>query len=330
MRRITLGTTGIETSALGLGCASFGSRIAPEAAARAMAAALEAGVTWLDLAPVYGGGQAEAIAARVLAGRREETQICTKVGLRLAGGAGGGLRAALMPLARRATAKLGPIGARLRRAAPAANARLPLTPELLRETLEASLRRLGTDRVELYALHAPAVGDLGRDEIQRTLEDLRAAGKARAIGVAGDAAVAAAAVALGAPFDVVQMPSPAPVPGADVDAAAAALAAALAAARAAGRGTITHSVLGDAAETLRRAAAADPALAARLATAAADGAGQGWQAALPGLLLDRAFALNPEGVVLVSMGSPASLAANAARAARLPGADPLAGAVSAV
>jgi aryl-alcohol dehydrogenase-like predicted oxidoreductase len=117
MRRITLGTTGIETSALGLGCASFGSRIAPEAAARAMAAALEAGVTWLDLAPVYGGGQAEAIAARVLAGRREEAQICTKVGLRLAGGAGGGLRAALMPLARRATAKLGPIGARLRRAA---------------------------------------------------------------------------------------------------------------------------------------------------------------------------------------------------------------------
>jgi aryl-alcohol dehydrogenase-like predicted oxidoreductase len=328
MRRITLGTSGIETSALGLGCASFGSRIAPEAAARAMAAALEAGVTWLDLAPVYGGGQAEAIAARVLAGRREEAQICTKVGLRLAGGAGGGLRAALMPLARRATAKLGPIGARLRRAAPAANARLPLTPELLRETLEASLRRLGTDRVELYALHAPAVADLGRDEIRRTLEDLRAAGKARAIGVAGDAAAAAAAVALGAPFDVVQMPSPAPVAGADVDAAAAALAAA----RAAGRGTITHSVLGDAAETLRRSAAADSALAARLAAAAAaaDGAGQGWQAALPGLLLDRAFALNPGGVVLVSMGSPASLAANAARAARPPGADPLAGAVSAV
>jgi aryl-alcohol dehydrogenase-like predicted oxidoreductase len=324
MRRITLGATGIETSALGLGCASFGSRIAPEAAARAMAAALEAGVTWLDLAPVYGGGQAEAIAARVLAGRREEAQICTKVGLRLAGGPGGGLRAALMPLARRFVAGLGPLGARLRRAAPAANVRLPLTPDLLRETLEASLRRLGTDRVELYALHAPAPEDLGRDEILRTLEDLRAAGKARAIGVAGDAAAAAAAVALGAPFDVVQLPSPAPE-------AAPGPAAALAAARAAGLGTITHSVLGDATETLRRAAAADPALAARLAAAADQGAGQGgWRAALPALLLDRAFALNPAGIVLVSMGSPASLAANTARAARPPGADPLAGVLAAV
>jgi len=323
MRRITLGATGIETSALGLGCASFGSRIAPEAAARAMAAALAAGVTWLDLAPVYGGGQAEAIAGRVLAGRREDVQICTKVGLRLAGGPGGGLRAALMPLARRFVAGLGPLGARLRRAAPAANARLPLTPDLLRETLEASLRRLGTTWVELYALHAPAPEDLAREDIRRALEDLRAAGKARAIGVAGDAAAAAAAVALGAPFDVVQLPSPAPLPGPDPAAAA------LAAARAAGRGTITHSVLGDAAETLRRAAAADPALAARLAAAAdqgADRAGQGgWPAGLPGLLLDRAFALNPAGVVLVSMGSPASLAANAARAARpAPAADPLA------
>jgi aryl-alcohol dehydrogenase-like predicted oxidoreductase len=118
MRRVTLGETGIETSALGFGCASLGSRAAPEAGARALAAALDAGVSWIDLAPVYGGGRAEEIAGSVLRGRRDEVQICTKVGLRLAGGVGGGPRAALMPAARKVLGALGPLGGALRKAAP--------------------------------------------------------------------------------------------------------------------------------------------------------------------------------------------------------------------
>ena len=54
MRRVTLGDTGIETSCLGFGCAALGSRIAPEAGARALAAAHAGGVTWFDLAPPKG------------------------------------------------------------------------------------------------------------------------------------------------------------------------------------------------------------------------------------------------------------------------------------
>lgn len=297
MRRVSLGGTGIETSALGFGCASLGSRVDAATGARSLAAALDAGVTWIDLAPVYGGGRAEEIAGGVLRGRRDAAQICTKVGLRLAGGLGGGLRAALMPLARKAIGRLGPLQGALRRAAPAANAAVPLTPELLRGSLDDSLRRLGTDRVEVYALHAVAPDELARDEILRALEDVRASGKARAIAVASDAPAAAAALAVGAPFGVVQLPSPAPGAPDDV----------LARARAQGVGAITHSILGASLAAEVRRAGADAGLRARVCAAAGL---DDPEAALARLLMGRAFALNPEGVVLVSMLSPRSLVRN--------------------
>ena len=51
MRRVTLAGTGLESSCLGFGCASLGSRVAAAEGARALAAAFEQGVDWLDLAP---------------------------------------------------------------------------------------------------------------------------------------------------------------------------------------------------------------------------------------------------------------------------------------
>lgn len=311
MRRVTLGRTGIETSALGFGCASLGSRVAAEPGARALAAALDAGVTWIDLAPVYGGGRAEEIAGSALRGRRDEVQICTKVGLRLAGGVGGGLRAALMPVARKVLGALGPLQGALRKAAPKANARLPLTPELLKGSIEESLRRLGVDRVEVYALHAAAPEDLARDEVLRALEDVLASGKARAIGVASDADAAAAALGIGAPLSVVQLPQPAPGAPDPVPPRA----------RAAGFGCVTHSILGETLAVLARRAAGDAALRARVCAAAGV---DDPEAALSHLLMSRAFALNPDGVVLVSMLSPRSLARNLAAAER-PSAEGLEG-----
>ena len=311
MRRVTLGRTGIETSALGFGGASLGSRVDAEEGARALAAALDAGVTWIDLAPVYGGGRAEEIAGRTIRGRRDEVQICTKVGLRLAGGVGGGLRATLMPLARRVMGRLGPLSGALRKAAPKANARLPLTPELIRGAIEESLRRLGTDRVEVYALHAATPEEAGRDDVRRALEDVVAAGKARAVAVASEPETAAAALAAGAPYGVVQMPA----------ADAALTDPILARARAAGVGAITHSILGETLARLAARAAADPALRARLVAAAEI---EDPEAAAASLLMRRAFARNPEGVVLVSMLSARSRARNLA-AADAPPEDRLAG-----
>ena len=311
MRRVTLGATGIETSCLGFGCAALGSRVDAAEGGRALGEAFAGGVTWFDLAPVYGAGQAEAIAAPFLRAHRDEVQIATKVGLALgrgyAGGGAGGLRAALMPLARRAIGSIGPLRRALRRTGVTANARLPLTPELITGSLEASLARLGTDRVELFALHAATPEEVGREEILRALEGVLAAGKARAVAVASGAGAAAAALAQGAPYGVIQYPQ---VPPGTPDELAGRAAAA-------GFGRITHSVFGVGGtwDALRRRLAADPAAAARLA-----GAGGDAEAALAEALLGHALAANPDGVVLVSMVSARSRARNLAAAASPPGA----------
>lgn len=302
MRRITLGSTGIETSALGFGCASLGSRVAAAPGLAALEAAYEGGVTWFDLAPAYGRGAAEEIASRLLRGRRDRIQVATKVGL-APPAAGGGLAAALLPLARRAVAAVPGLRARLRRSAVQANAKLPLTGPLVTETLETSLRRLQTDHVDLYALHNATPEEVAREDVLRALEDLRAAGKTRACAVASDAAAARAALRLGAPYDVVQIALP--PPGGDTGL--------LAEARAAGFGVIVHSVLGIDGALAR--GATDPAAqaAAQAATGLADPG-----AARARLLLIRAATLNPAGLTLVSMFSQARRTANLDPAASRP------------
>jgi aryl-alcohol dehydrogenase-like predicted oxidoreductase len=298
MRQVTLGTTGIKTSCLGFGCASLGSRVGEASGLRALEAAYDAGVTWLDLAPLYGGGRAEEIAGRFLKGRRDTVQVCSKVGLAPGGGGMGGLKAALMPAARAAVQAVPALRPLLRRSGAQAAMALPLTPELVTRSLETSLRRLGTDHLDLYALHGVDASAL-TEPVLRALEDVRAAGKTRAVAVAGDAACGLAAIGIGAPFGVVQ--AAVPVPG-----AADAL---LPAARAAGFGVILHSVFGveGSLAALEARAAADPAFRAAVTGGTGD-VGQ----ALARRLLERAFARNPDGVVLVSMFHAASLALNLA------------------
>jgi aryl-alcohol dehydrogenase-like predicted oxidoreductase len=303
MRRVTLGATGIETSCLGFGCASLGSRVAEAQGLRALEAAFDAGVTWLDLAPLYGAGRAEEVAGRFLKGRRDAVQVCSKVGL---APATGGLKAALMPAARAAVAAVPALRPLLRRARAQPAKPLPLTPELVAGSLETSLKRLGTDHLDLYALHGVGAGAL-TEPVLRALEAIRTAGKARAVAVAGDAAAGLAAIAAGAPFGVVQ--AALPPPGAPDPL--------LPAARAAGFGVVLHSVFGveGSLAGLRARAAADPSLRAALS-----GAGDLDRALARGLL-ERAFARNPDGVVLVSMFSDASRAQNLA-VAEAPLADP--------
>jgi aryl-alcohol dehydrogenase-like predicted oxidoreductase len=285
MRRVTLGGTGITASCLGFGCAALGSRVGAAAGRRALEEAFDAGVTWFDLAPVYGGGLAEEIAAPFLAAHRDEVQVCTKAGLELAGGAGA-MRRRLAPLARRALSASGrlggALGAGMRRVAPRANAKQTLTPALLTASLEASLRRLDTDHVTLFALHGATAEELALPEIRRALEDVVASGRARAVGVAGDARASARALEIGAPYDVVQLPlsEPGSGPGSGPDAGPDAGPDLFRRVREAGRGLVTHSVFGG-----------------RGAAPGGDGEAR--------LQLRRAFALNPDGIVLVSMFDPA-------------------------
>ena len=147
MRTRRLGSSDLEVSVVGLGCNNFGGRI-DEAASRAVIdAALDAGVTFFDTADVYGNrGGSEAIIGRALEGRRDQVVLATKFGHDLGDG----------ETARGA----GPY---------------------VRTALEASLRRLRTDRIDLYQYHRPD-GVTPLEETLGVLDELVREGKVRAVG----------------------------------------------------------------------------------------------------------------------------------------------------
>ena len=154
-------------SRLGFGCASLGSRVAAADGLNALAAAFDAGVNWFDVAPAYGAGEAETLLGRFLRGRRDRAFVVTKVGMapprRL-----GALRLAYAlgrPLAARATA----LRSGFRSLAATRNRRMPLTAELVERSIGESLRRLGLDCVDVYALHDPDPADVGRDDVRAAL-----------------------------------------------------------------------------------------------------------------------------------------------------------------
>jgi aryl-alcohol dehydrogenase (NADP+) len=157
MRYLKLGSTGLDVSALTLGCMSWGDAsrgghqwVLDEDAGRAIIKdALEAGVTFLDTANVYSAGSSEEITGRAVAdfANREDVVLATKVHGRM---------------------RPGPNGGGLSRAA------------ILHE-VDASLRRLGTDYVDLYQIHRWDP-ETPIEETMEALHDVVKAGKARYIG----------------------------------------------------------------------------------------------------------------------------------------------------
>jgi aryl-alcohol dehydrogenase-like predicted oxidoreductase len=148
VRTAPLGRTGLIAAAQGLGCMRLRERAQADAV---IGRALELGVTLLDTADLYGGGRNEALVGRALGGRRAEVVLCTKFGV--VRGPGGELA-------------------------------LRGDPAYAREACEASLRRLGTDVIDLYYLHErdPAVPI---EETVGAMAELVAAGLVRHLGLCG-------------------------------------------------------------------------------------------------------------------------------------------------
>src|SRR5579862_1258687 len=139
-----VGRSGLQVSVLGLGCNNFGSRIDEDAAHAVVRACHDAGVTFFDTADTYGGGKSEEFLGRALAGKRDEVVVATKFSGRTADG---------------------PYGAGASR-------------KHLLVACEASLRRLGTDYIDLYYQHFPdPVTPV--EETLDALDDLVRAGKVR-------------------------------------------------------------------------------------------------------------------------------------------------------
>jgi aryl-alcohol dehydrogenase-like predicted oxidoreductase len=148
MESRNLGRSGLRVSAIGLGCNNFGGRIGLEASRAVVHAALDAGITLFDTADAYGErGGSEAALGEILGPRRQDIVLATKFAL---------------PMNDAETLK----GASRR---------------YVMQAVDASLRRLRTDWIDLYQQHRPdPLTPI--EETLRALEDLMRAGKIRYAG----------------------------------------------------------------------------------------------------------------------------------------------------
>jgi aryl-alcohol dehydrogenase-like predicted oxidoreductase len=153
MRRVTLGKE-LEVSAQGLGCMGmsefYGGGEAEESVAT-VRRALDLGITFLDTADMYGSGANEELVGTAIRGGRDEVQVATKFGI---------VRDPANPTARRVRGDAA----------------------YVRQACDASLRRLGTDRIDLYYQHRLDPGT-PIEETVAAMAELVAAGKVRQLGL---------------------------------------------------------------------------------------------------------------------------------------------------
>jgi len=151
MRYRHLGNSGLLVSVVGLGCNNFGSRLDVDGTRRVVDAALDAGITLLDTADMYGQSKSEEFLGEVLTGRRDKVVLATKFGHQ-AYDMGYGPSA-------------GSKGGRA----------------YIRRAVEASLKRLRTDYIDLYQLHTPDPHTPIAETLS-ALDDLVREGKVRYLG----------------------------------------------------------------------------------------------------------------------------------------------------
>ena len=154
----------IELSRVGLGTNNFGRRLDRERSIEVVHAALDAGVTHVDTANIYGGGESERFIGEALESRRSDAFLATKFGM---GEGGNG------------------------------------SPEYVRRALEASLRSLRTDYVDLLYYHRPD-GVTPISETLGAMHELVDEGKVRHLGVSNMDAAQLREAAAAAPVAVVQ------------------------------------------------------------------------------------------------------------------------------
>src|SRR5256884_1449549 len=152
MRYRRLGDSGLVVSVVGIGCTNFGRKVDAAGTRAVVDAALDHGINFFDTADIYGDphGASEELLGAALKGRRDEVVVATKFGMDMAGANG---------------PDWGALGAR----------------RYIHRAVEASLRRLGTDYLDLYQMHAPDPRT-PIEETLSTLDDLVRAGKVRYLG----------------------------------------------------------------------------------------------------------------------------------------------------
>ncbi|MBI4517729.1 MAG: aldo/keto reductase [Deltaproteobacteria bacterium] len=145
-----LGRSGLPVSVLGLGCDNFGHKCDQQQSAAIVQRAMDLGITLFDTADIYGpGGLSEEHLGKALKGRRQDAVIATKF--------------------------VGPTGSYV------GMLHMGTSRRHIMYAVEASLRRLDTDYIDLYQLHFPFPG-VPMEETLRALDDLIRQGKVRYLG----------------------------------------------------------------------------------------------------------------------------------------------------
>jgi aryl-alcohol dehydrogenase-like predicted oxidoreductase len=148
-----LGESGLRVSEIGFGTWGLGGtaygKVDDDESMRALEKALDLGINFFDTSDIYGDGHSETVLGKALAGRRKDTVIATKFGT-----------------------------------LPHYGFHMPqdFSPAHIKKAIEASLKRLGTDYVDLYQLHSPLLREIDIAAVKRTLENLKAEGKIRHYG----------------------------------------------------------------------------------------------------------------------------------------------------
>jgi aryl-alcohol dehydrogenase-like predicted oxidoreductase len=185
METRTLGPSGIQVSPMGLGCWAIGGpfwdgtkplgwgEVDDAESIRAIRRGLELGVTFFDTADLYGTGRSERVLGRALAGRRDDVVVATKFGNTFDEDTG-------------------------------QFTGTDVSPAYVRAACQASLRRLGTDRIDLYQLHVENVDPGQAAAVQEVLEALADEGKIRAYAWSTDDPALARLFAGGPRFAAVQ------------------------------------------------------------------------------------------------------------------------------
>lgn len=156
MKYRKLPNTDLDLSVVGMGCWAIGKKywgddVHDSVSIKAIHAALDAGINWFDTAPLYGDGHSDTILTQALTNTSTPHYIATKVGILNPG--------------------------------PSTHAESMLSAAHLRSDLEASLRRLKRDQIDLLQVHWPCQHDTPYKETFGTLKKLQQEGKIRHIGV---------------------------------------------------------------------------------------------------------------------------------------------------
>lgn len=179
------GSTDVTVSELGVGCARIGGLFQDTSRAdqlRLLRQAFEAGITFYDTADMYAQGESERLLGQAFAKDRHKVVIASKVGYRFSsrGGLTGRAKGLLKPLVTR----LGLRRQQIPRSMLTTVSAQDFSPAYITQRLEDSLRRLGSDYLDVYQLHSPPPDVLERGEFVETLERLKQQGKLRYWGIA--------------------------------------------------------------------------------------------------------------------------------------------------